>query len=190
MTFFLFTYGIAVIIYYDENFGHIIPWSFPLQIPGIHLAPENLAVIFPAIVVFGIVFINIVFLPLYSLTIHARAVTSPTVFLPHLWWWFGLGLFAWDELEARSLLHRLSASGTVVIELAQGERAFVVSADLDGMYLCRFGRRSGVCNNVEWVRYDEVKFKVTTIRESRERFDIGRLVLMLVLPILIGLVAC
>ncbi len=189
MAFFLFTYGIAVLIYYDENFGHIIPWSFPLQIPGIHLAPENLAVIFPAIVVFGIVFVIVVFLPVYSLTMHARAVTSPTVFLPPLWWWFGLGVFAWDELEARSLLHRLSADYTVVVELSKGERAFVVSADLDGMYLCRFGRRSGVCNNVEWVRYDEVKFKVTTINGSKERLDKGRFVRKVVLPLSIGFIA-
>ena len=188
MVFYLSTYGIAVLIYYDENFGHIIPWSLPLQIPGILLAPEILAVIFPAFVVFGIGFIVIVFWAVYSLTMHARAVMPHTVFWPPLWWWFGLGVFAWDELEARSLLHRLSAGGTVVIELAQGERAFVVSADLNGMYLCKFGRRSGVCNNVEWVRYDEVKFKVTTIKENRE-WLIGRFVRKVVLPILIGLIA-
>jgi hypothetical protein len=189
MVFYLSTYGIAVLIYYDENFGHIIPWGFPLQIPGILLAPEILAVIFPAIVVFGIGFVIIVFWAVYSLSMHARAVMSSTVSWPPLWWWFGLGVFAWDELEARSLLHRLSAGGTVVIELAQGERAFVVSADLDGMYLCRFGRRSGVCNNVEWVRYDEVKFKVITINGSKERLDIGRFVRKVALPISIGLIA-
>jgi hypothetical protein len=181
------TYGIAVLIYYDENFGHITPWNLPLQIPVILLAPEILAVIFPAIVVFGIVIV-MVYVLVYILTMHARAVVSSTVSWPPLWWWFGLGVFAWDELEARSLLHRRSASGTVVIELAQGERAFVVSADLDGMYLCRFGRRSSVCNNVEWVRYDEVKFKVITIEERRERL-IGRIVRKVVLPMLIGLIA-
>lgn len=99
------------------------------------------------------------------------------------------GVFAWDELEARSLLHRLSADYTVVVELSKGERAFVVSADLDGMYLCRFGRRSGVCNNVEWVRYDEVKFKVTTINGSKERLDKGRFVRKVVLPLSIGFIA-
>jgi hypothetical protein len=147
------------------------------------------AVIFPAIVVFEMGSLIVVFLLVYFLTMLARATTPPMASWPPLWWWFGLGVFAWDELEARSLLHRRSAGGTVVIELAQGERAFVVSADLYGMYLCRFGRRSGVCNNVEWVRYDEVKFKVTTIRGSRERLDIGRFVRKVVLPISIGSIA-
>jgi len=195
MVFFLSTYGIAIFIYYDMNFGYIIPWSLSLSTPVIfpiqvtfHI-PEIFADIITAIGAFAIVFLAFVLFLVYTLSMYARAVTPHTVSLPPLWWWFGLGVFAWDELEARSLLHRRSSGGIVVIELAQGERAFVVSADLNGMYLCRFGRRSGVCNNVEWVRYDEVKFKVTTIRESRERLDIGRFVRKVVLPILIGLVA-
>jgi hypothetical protein len=148
MAFFLFTYGIAVLIYYDVNFGHIIPsLSLRLPITGILLVPEVLAVIFPAIVVLGMLIV--VLLLVYGLTMHARVATPHMASWPPLWWWFGRGVFAWDELEARSLLHRLSAGGTVVIELAQGERAFVVSADLNGMYICKFGRRSGVCNNVE-----------------------------------------
>jgi hypothetical protein len=193
--FFLSTYGIAIFIYYDMNFGYIMPWSLPLQTPVIspvqvtlHL-PEILADIILVIVTFGIVFFAFVSFLAYILSMYARAVTPHTVSLPPLWWWFGLGVFAWDELEARSLLYRLSASGIVVAELSKGERAIVVSADLDGMYLCRFGRRSGVCNNVEWVRYDEVKFKVITIRESGERLEISRFLRKVVLPILIGFFA-
>jgi hypothetical protein len=190
--FFLSTYGIAILIYYDMNFGYIIPWSLPLQTPVIfpvqvtlHL-PEILADIILVIVTFGIVFFAFVSFLAYTLSMYARAVTPHTVSLPPLWWWFGLGVFAWDELEARSLLYRLSASGIVVVELSKGERAIMVSADLDGMYLCRFGRRSGVCNNVEWVKYDEVKFKVITIRKSGEQLEISRFLRKVVLPILIG----
>jgi len=145
---FLLTYGIAVFIYYDMNFGYIIPWSLPLQTPVIfpvqvtlHL-PEVLVVIIPVIVAFVTAFLVLVLFLVYSLTMHARAVTSTMVIWPPLWWLFGLGVFAWDELEARSFLHRLSAGGTVVIELSRGERAFVVSSDFNGMYLCRFGRWS------------------------------------------------
>jgi len=68
-----------------------------------------------------------------------------------------------DELEARSLLHRLSASYTVVVELSRGEKAIVVSAGLYGMYLCRLGGEGVVCNDVEWVRYGEVKFKISRV---------------------------
>ncbi len=192
VVFFLLTYGIAVFIYYDMNFGYVIPWSLPLQTPVIfpvqvtlHL-PEILVAIIPVIVAFVIVFLVLVLFLVYSLTMHARAVTSTMVFWPPLWWWFGLGVFAWDELEARSLLHRLSASGTVVIELSRGEKAFVVSSDFNGMYLCRFGRWSGVCNDVEWVSYDEMKFKVTIIKRSRERHVIGRFVRKVILPTFIG----
>jgi hypothetical protein len=193
--FFLSTYGIAIFIYYDMNFGYIIPWNLPLQTPVIfpvqvtlHL-PEILADIILVIVPFGIVFFALVSFLAYSLSMYARAVTPHTVSLPPLWWWFGLGVFAWDELEARSLLYRLSASGIVVVELSKGERAIMASADLDGKYLCRFGRQSGVCNNVEWVRYDEVKFKVITIRESGERLEIGKFFLKVILPISISFIA-
>jgi hypothetical protein len=192
VVFFLFTYGIAVFIYYDMNFGYIMPWSLPLQTPVIfpvqvtlHV-PEILVAIIPVIVAFVIVFLVLVLFLVYNLTMHARAVTSTMVIWPPLWWWFGLGVFAWDELEARSLLHRLSAGGTVVVELSRGERAFVVLSDFNGMYLCRFGRWSGVCNDVEWVSYDEVKFKVMTIKRSRERHVVGRFVRKVILPTFIG----
>jgi len=163
MAFFLFTYGIAVLIYYNVNFGHTIPWSLSLQITDILPVPEVLAVIFSAIVIFGMGFLIFVLLLVYGLTLHARVATPHMASWPPLWWWFGLGLFAWDELEARRRLHRLSADYTVVVELSRGERAIVVSADLYGVYLCRFGKRSGVCNNVEWVPYDKVEIKASKI---------------------------
>jgi len=163
MAFFLFTYGIAVLIYYNVNFGHTIPWSLSLQITDILPVPEVLAVIFSAIVIFGMGLLILVFLLVYGLTMHARATTPHMASWPPLWWWLGLGLFAWDELEARRRLHRLSADYTVVVELSRGERAIVVSADLYGVYLCRFGKRSGVCNNVEWVPYDKVEIKASKI---------------------------
>jgi hypothetical protein len=182
MAFFLFTYGIAVLIYYNVNFGHIIPWNFPLQITGILLVPEVLVVIFPAIVVFGIGSLIFVFLLVYGLTMHAHATTPHMASWPPLWWWFGLGLFAWDELEARRRLHRLSADYTVVVELSKGERAIVVSADLYGMYLCRFGKQSGVCNNVEWVPYDEVEIKASKIinKETRNKHIVNKAALKIV----------
>jgi hypothetical protein len=170
VVFLLSTYVIAVFIYYDVNFGRIIPWSLPLQIPVV--LPEVLAVIFPVIVVFVMASLLLVmFFLVYSLAIHAPAVMTYKVFWPPLWWWFGLGVFALDELSARNLLHRLSASGTVVVKLSRGERAFVVSADLYGVYLCKFGRRGGVCNNVEYVRYDELK--VEAYRINRRSIDKG-----------------
>jgi hypothetical protein len=169
MAFFLFTYGIAVLIYYNVNFGHIIPLSLPLPITGILLVPEVLAVNIPAIVVLGMGSLIAVFLLVYGLTLHARATTPHMASWPPLWWWFGLGLFAWDELEARRRLHRLSADYTVVVELSRGERAIVVSADLNGVYLCRFGKRSGVCNNVEWVPYDKLEIKAFEIINKATR---------------------
>ncbi len=182
MAFFLFTYGIAVLIYYNVNFGHIIPLSPPLPITGILLVPEVLAVNFPAIVVLGMSFLIVVFLLVYGLTMHARVATPHMASWPPLWWWFGLGLFAWDELEARRRLHRLSADYTVVVELSRGERAIVVSADLYGVYLCRFGKRSGVCNNVEWVPYDEVEIKASKIvnKETRNNHVVNKVALKIV----------
>jgi len=190
IAFFLFTYGIAVLIYYDVNFGHIIPsLSLPLPITGILLVPEVLAVIFPAIVV--LVMLIVVFLLVYGLTMHARAATPHMASWPPLWWWFGLGLFAWDELEARRRLHRLSADYTVVVELSRGERAIVVSADLYGVYLCRFGKRSGVCNNVEWVPYDEVEIKALKIinKETRNKHVVNKVALKIMLIILAYILA-
>jgi hypothetical protein len=196
MVFFLSNYGIAVFIYYDMNFGYIIPWSLPLKIPiqvTLHVpvifpvqvtleVPGILTVIFTAIVGLGMIFLIIVFWLVYGLTMHARAVTSHMASWPPLWWWFGLGLFAWDELEARRHLHRLSADYTVVVELSRGERAIVVSADLDGVYLCRFGKRSGVCNNVEWVPYDEVEIKASKIinKETRNKHVVNKVALKIV----------
>jgi hypothetical protein len=188
VVFLLSTYVIAVFIYYDANFGRIIPWSLPLQIPVV--LPEILAVIFPATVIIVIVSLLIMFGLAYSLAIHAPAVMTYKVFWPPLWWWFGLGVFALDELSARSILHWLSASGTVVVKLSRGERAFVVSADLYGVYLCRFGRRGGVCNNVEYVGYDELdELKVEAYRINRRSIDgdsVYRFFRKVVLPIFTG----
>jgi hypothetical protein len=186
VVFLLSTYVIAVFIYYDVNFGRIIPWSLPLQIPVV--LPEVLAVIFPVIVVSVMVSLLLVmFLLVYSLAMHAPAVMTYKVFWPPLWWWFGLGVFALDELSARSLLHWLSASGTVVVKLSRGVRAFVVSADLYGVYLCRFGRRGGVCNNVEYVRYDELKVEAYRINKwNKDGDSVCRFFRKVVLPIFTG----
>jgi len=185
VVFLLSTYVIAVFIYYDVNFGRIIPWSLPLQIPVV--LPEILAVIFPVAVVIVIVSLLVMFFLVYSLAIHAPAVMTYKVFWPPLWWWFGLGVFALDELSARSILHWLSVSGTVVVKLSRGERAFVVSADLYGVYLCRFGRRGGVCNNVEYVRYDELKVEAYRInRWSIDKDGVCRFFRKVMLPIFTG----
>ncbi len=174
MVFLLSTYGIAVFIYYDMNFGRIIPWNLPFQIPT--MLPEIIETIdIPFIVVFVIISVMVVFALVYGLTIslaiHAPAMMTYKLSWPPLWWWFGLGVFALDELSARSLLHRLSASGTVVAKLSRGETAFVVSADLYGMYLCRFGRQSGVCNNVELVRYDDELVKNDKLKAEAYRIN-------------------
>jgi hypothetical protein len=184
--FLLSTYVIAVFIYYDVNFGRIIPWSLPLQIPIV--LPEVSAVIFPIIMVSVMVpLLLVMFFLVYILTIHAPAVMTYKVFWPPLWWWFGLGIFALDELSARSILHRLSASGTVVVKLSREERAFVVSADLYGVYLCKFGRRGGVCNNVEYVRYDELKVEAYRINwRSIDEDSVCRLFRKVMLPIFTG----
>jgi len=185
MVFFLSTYVIAVFIYYDINFGRIIPWSLPLQIPVI--LPEISPIILLDTVVLAVMSLFVVVLLAYSLTAHAPAVMTYKVFWPPLWWWFGLGVFALDELSVRSLLHRLSASGTVVVKLSRGERAFVVSADLYGVYLCRFGRRGGVCNNVEFVRYDELKVEAYRInRWSIDGDSVCRFFRKVMLPIFTG----
>jgi hypothetical protein len=198
MVFFLSTYTIAVFIYYDMNFGRIIPWSLPLQIPAIvpeivetvripAIVPEIGTVVIPVIVVYVIMGLFFVFSLAYSLAIHAPAMMTYRAFWPPLWWWFGLWVFALDELSARSLLHRLSASGTVVVKLSRGERAFVVSADLYGMYLCRFGRRGGVCNNVELVRYEELKVEDSwTNTRGIDGDSVCRFLRKVMLPVLAG----
>ena len=188
MTFFLSAYGIARFIYYDANFGRTITWDLPLQIPAI--IPEIWIIAFPLIAAFAVYILLSVIILAHDITRGARAVMPYTAFWPPLWWWFGLGVFALDELGARSLLHRLSAGGGVVVELSRGRRAFVVSADLYGMYLCRFGGEGGVCNDVEWVRYGEVKFKVSRIiKGARGRHVVGSLVRNVVFPISVGVLA-
>jgi uncharacterized protein YodC (DUF2158 family) len=197
MVSFLSAYGIATFIYYDANFGRPITWSLPLQIPAI--IPEIWVVVFPIIVAIAILFLFAVIVLTYSIDIirGMRTVAHHAAFWPPLWWWFGLGVFALDELAARSLLHRLSASGGVVVELSRGGKAIVVSADLYGMYLCRFGGEGGVCKDVEWVRYGEVKFRISKIIKSRERrsvfrfikYIMGRCIRKVVLPILAGILA-
>jgi hypothetical protein len=192
MTFFLSAYGIAALIYYDVNFGHPITWNLPLQIPAI--APEIWLVIFPVIVTIVIFFLFGVIMLTYGIDIFrgTHTVAPRTAFWPPLWWWFGLGIFALDELAARSLLHRLSASGGVVVELPQGGKAIVMSADLYGMYLCRFGGEGGVCKDVEWVRYDEVKFRISRIIKITKRsyrHVAFRFIRKVVLPILVGIFA-
>ncbi len=188
MVFFLSTYGIARFIYYDMNFGRTIPWSLPFQIPAI--IPETWPIILPLIVVITIVVLFSVIIATYGITMDARAVRPHTVSWPPLWWWFGLGIFARDELEARSLLHRLSANNIVMVELAQGERAIVLSADLYVMYLCRLRGGNEICNYVEWVRYSEVKFKVSRIiKRSKDRHIAGRFLLKMTLSISAGVLA-
>ena len=192
MTSFLFVYGVATFIYYDENFGRPITWSLPLQIPAI--APEILPVIFPIVVTILILFLFGVIMLTYGIDIFRgrRAVAPRTAFWPPLWWWFGLGIFALDELEARSLLHRLSASGGVVVELPRGGKAIVVSADLYGMYLYRLGGGRDVSNGVEWVRYGEEKFRVSRIIKITKRsyWHVAfRFIRKVVLPIVIGALA-
>jgi hypothetical protein len=192
MTFFLSAYGIAAFIYYDANFGRSITWNLPLQIPAI--APEIWLVIFPVIVTIVIFFLFGVIMLTYGIDIFRgrRAVATRTAFWPPLWWWFGLGIFALDELAARSLLHRLSASGGVVVELPRGGKAIVVSADLYGMYLYRLGEERDVSNGVEWVRYGEVKFRVSrVIKITKKSYQhvAFRFIRKVVLPILVGVFA-
>ena len=193
MAFFLSAYGIAIFIYYDANFGRTITWGLPLQIPAI--VPEIWIIAFPLIAASAIFILLSVIIQTHGITRGARAVMPYTAFWPPLWWWFGLGVFTSEELGARSLLHRLSAGGGVVVELSRGRRAFVVSADLYGMYLCRFGGEGGVCNDVEWVRYGEVKFKVSRIikgaggRHVVGSHVVGSFVRKVVLPILVGVLA-
>jgi hypothetical protein len=176
MTFFLSAYGIAAFIYYDANFGRSITWSLPLQIPAI--IPEIWPVIFPVIAAIVVFFLFGVIMLTYGIDLirGTRAVATRTAFWPPLWWWFGLGVFALDELAARSLLHRLSASGGVVVELSRGGKAIVMSADLYGMYLCRFRGEGGVCKDVEWVRYGEVKFRISKVIESRHMGSVPRFI--------------
>jgi hypothetical protein len=190
MVSFLFAYGIATFIYYDANFGRTITWGLPLQIPAI--IPEIWPVIIPGIVVTAILSLFAVIILTYGMDIirGTRAVAPRTAFWPPLWWWFGLGVFARDELEARSLLHRLSASNIVIVELAQSERAIVVSADLYVMYLCKLGGGNEICNYIEWVRYSEVKFKVARIiKRSKDRRVVGRFLRKMTLSISAGVLA-
>jgi hypothetical protein len=152
--------------------------------------PEIGTVIIPVIVVYVIMALFFVFFLAYSLAIHAPAMMTYKVIWPPLWWWFGLGIFALDELSARSHLHSLSASGTVVVKLSRGEMAFVISADLYGVYLCKFGRRSGVCNNVKFVRYEELKVEDSwTNTRGIDGDSVCRFLRKVVLPIFAGVSA-
>jgi len=192
MTFFLSAYGIAALIYYDANFGHPITWNLPLQIPAV--AAEIWLVIFPVIVTIMIFSFFGVIMLTYGIDIFRgrRAVATRTALWPPLWWWFGLGVFALDELEARSLLHRLSASSGVVVELARGRKAIVVSADLYGMYLNRLEEERNVSKGVKWVRYGEVQFRVLRIIKiiKRSYWHVAlRFIRKVVLPIVIGALA-
>jgi len=163
-----------------------------LQIPAI--APEVWPVIFPIIAAIVMFFLFGVIMLTYGIDIFMgrRAVAPRTTFWPPLWWWFGLGIFALDELEARSLLHRLSVSGGVVVELPRGGKEIVVSADLYGMYLYGLGGGRDVSNGVKWVRYGEVKFRVSRIIKiiKRSYWHVAfRFIRKVVLPIVIGALA-
>jgi hypothetical protein len=63
----------------------------------------------------------------------------------------------------------------------------VVSADLYGMYLCRFGRRGGVCKNVELVRYEELKVEDSwTNTRGIDGDSVCRFLRKVVLPVFAG----
>jgi len=190
MSFLLLVYGVAIFIYYDMNFGRTVAWNLPLQIPAI--SPEVWIIAFPLLAVF-IAYALLFVIVGTEILVRPRSVyiaTSYPALWPPLWWWFGLGIFALDELTVRSLLHKLSASGGIIVDLSRSEKALVVSADLYGMYLCKLGDGEETCDDVEWVRYGEVKFKVSRIIEGAgDRYVVGSFVRKVVLPILVGVLA-
>ena len=190
MSFLLFVYGVAIFIYYDMNFGRTVAWNLPLQIPAI--SPEAWIIIFPLLAGFTVSVLLFV-IEVTDILVTLRSVyttASYPILWPPLWWWFGLGIFALDELTVRSLLHKLSASGGIIVDLSRSGKALVVSADLYGMYLCKLGDREETCDDVEWVRYGEVKFKVSRIiKGTRGRYVVGSFVRKVVLPILVGVLA-
>jgi len=190
MSFLLFVYGVAIFIYYDMNFGRTVAWNLPLQIPAI--SPEAWIIIFPLLAGFTVSVLLFV-IEVTDILVTLRSVyttASYPILWPPLWWWFGLGIFALDELTMRSLLHKLSASGGIIVGLSRSGKALVVSADLYGMYLCKLGDSEEACDDVEWVRYGEVKFKVSRIiKGTRGRYVVGSFVRKVVLPILVGVLA-
>ena len=188
MSFLLLVYGVARFVYYDMNFGRAISWNLPLQIPVI--IPEFWIIAFPllAIIVFYLLLVVSKAIDILATLRRVDTATFYPALLPPLWWWFGLGIFALGELSVRSFLHKLSADGGIIVELSKGGRAVVVSADLYGMYLCKY--REATCDDVEWVRYGEVKFKVSSIKEdARDRGIRDRLGRKVVLPIFAGILA-
>jgi len=189
MSFLLLVYGASIFIYYDMNFGLTASWNLPFQIPAI--GAEFWIITFPLLavfVVYALLFTRIIFDAVAKLKSEDTATFYPAL-LPPLWWWFGLGIFALSELTVRSFLHRLSTSRTITVDLSRGRRAVVVSADLYGMYLCKY--RGATCDDVEWVRYGEVKFKVSSrIKEdARDRGIRDRFSRKVVLPIFAGILA-
>jgi len=189
MSFLLLVYGASIFIYYDVNFGLTVSWNLPFQIPAI--GAEFWIITLPLLAVFivyALLFTHRIFDVVAQLWSEDTVTFYPAL-LPPLWWWFGLGIFALGELTVRSFLHKLSTSGTIIVDLSRGGRAVIVSADLYGMYLCKY--RGTTCDDVNWVRYGEVKFKVSSrIKEDardmgiRDRF--GRKV---VLPIFASILA-
>jgi hypothetical protein len=188
MSFLLLVYGASIFIYYDMNFGLTVSWNLPFQIPAI--GAEFWIIAFPLLAVFivyALLFTHRIFDVVAQLWSEDTATFYPAL-LPPLWWWFGLGIFALGELTVRSFLHKLSTSGTIIVDLSRGGRAVVVSADLYGMYLCKY--RGATCDDVNWVRYGEVKFKVSSIKEdARDRGIRDRLGRKVVLPIFAGILA-
>jgi hypothetical protein len=189
MSFLLLVYGASIFIYYDMNFGLIASWNLPFQIPAI--GAEFWIITLPLLAVFivyALLFTHIIFDVVAQLKSEDTATFYPAL-LPPLWWWFGLGIFALSELTVRSFLHKLSTSRTITVDLSRGGRAVVVSADLYGMYLCKY--RGATCDDVEWVRYGEVKFRVSSRIEedARDRSFRDRFNRKVVLPIFAGILA-
>jgi hypothetical protein len=145
MPFLLLVYGISIFIYYDMNFGLTASWNLPFQIPAI--GAEFWIITFPLLAVFiiyALLFTHRIFD--FVAQLWSEDTTKFSALLPPLWWWFGLGIFALGELTVRSFLHKLSTSGTIIVDLSRGGRAVVVSADLYGMYLCKY--RGATCDDV------------------------------------------
>jgi hypothetical protein len=189
ISFLLLVYGASIFIYYDMNFGLTASWNLPFQIPAI--GAELWIITFPLLAVFivyALLFTHTIFDVVAQLKSEDTATFYPAL-LPPLWWWFGLGIFALSELTVRSFLHKLSTSRTITVDLSRGGRAVVVSADLYGMYLCKY--RGATCDDVEWVRYGEVKFKVSSrIKEdARDRGFRDRFNRKVVLPIFASILA-
>ncbi len=189
MSFLLLVYGVARFVYYDMNFGRAISWNLPLQLPVI--IPEFWIIAFPllAIIVFYLLLVISKAIDILATLNRVDTATFYPALLPPLWWWFGLGIFALGELSVRSFLHKLSADGGIIVELSKGGRAVVVSADLYGMYLCKY--RGATCDDVEWVRYGEVKFKVSSRNkeDARDRSIRDRFGRKVVLPIFASILA-